>query len=108
MLDPTQFAGSFLGAKSSVVEVAIELSRQYPHTDPLEILDCAIGGRYGEELDFEFEADELRPPHPFAMILRRAFAPTVDPLSLSPKRRWSLIILPFAQRYGIWEPGDTM
>lgn len=75
---------------------------------PLHILDEAMAGRYGEDLDFEFDADEMRPPHPFAMLLRQAFAPTADPLSLSPKRRWNLIILPFAQRYGIWEPDDAI
>lgn len=90
----------------TVAEVAVELSRRHPHREPLRILDEAMDGRRGEELDFEFDVDELRPPHPFAMLLRRAFAPTINPASLSPKRRWNLVILPFARRYHIWEPDD--
>lgn len=89
----------------SIAEAAVNLFKRHPHRDPLQILDEAIGSRRGEELDFEFDQDELRPPHPFAMLLRRAFAPTIDPASLSPQRRWKLVILPFARRYGIWEPG---
>jgi hypothetical protein len=107
MLNPLMSDDNDVVPESTVAEVAVELSRRHPHREPLQILDEAIAGRSGEELDYEFDTDELRPPHPFAMLLRRAFAPEIDPASLSPQRRWNLIVLPFARRYCTWEPDHT-
>lgn len=67
----------------------------------------AMAGRYGEDLDFEFDADEMR-PHIHSRCccagrLRRR------PIRYRCRRNDAgLIILPFAQRYGIWEPDDAI
>ena len=90
-----------------VVSVALETARRHPRRDPLKILDAAIGPWRGRQLDFEFDDEELRPPHPFAELLRLAFAPSIPLSSLTYGRHWTHIILPFARRYQIWEPDQS-
>lgn len=101
-----------------VVRTALALWLELPHASALEILDRAMRAHHGEDLDFQFEC-ELQPPHPFAELLRRAFAPDLHPTELlrateldepadpwidSIARAWDRAILRFAERYGIWGP----
>jgi hypothetical protein len=108
----------------SVVWTAVCLCIEHPELPALRVLDRAVLAHADEDLDFQFEEDELHPPHPFAELLRRAFAPQVDPMELYTslvgdpptldtdlivrrariKRRWSHALLRFAERYRIWEP----
>lgn len=99
-----QSANTDTGLETSVVQTALELYRRDPFKEPLQILDAAIGHRHGYQLDYEFENEELRPPHPFAELLRKAFAPWSSSSSLTPDKYWACVILPFARRYHIWEP----
>lgn len=111
-------------SQSPVVSTALSLWAQQPNLPALEVLDRAIRTHSGEDLDFQFDAEiELAPPHPFAELIRRAFAPQLDLteicLSLSGmqfeegeilsrtirvRRRWDRAIRRFAERYRIWEP----
>lgn len=89
----------------------------------MHILDRALAGHDSEDLEFAFEYDDLHPPHPFAELLRRAFAPKLDPTVLlistlaaevddkdwplqfeSAQHEWHTAIMRFAERYGIWNP----
>lgn len=106
----------------SVVATALILWLQHPDRPALQILDQAMQAFESEDLNFAFD-DELNPPHPFAELVRRAFAPSLNPAEVfamivdleatSPPSRiriestgkeWSLAIERFAERYGIWGP----
>lgn len=109
---------------SPVVATALTVLAQQPNLPPLEVLDRAMRTHSGEDLDFQFDSEiELAPPHPFAELIRRAFAPQLDLteicLSLSgvqfedreihsrivrARRCWDQAIRRFAERYRIWEP----
>jgi hypothetical protein len=88
------------------------------------VLDEAMRRHAGEDLDFQFDGEiELAPPHPFAELIRRAFAPQLDSTEISlslagvqfqdrklcsrllrARRRWERAIRRFAERYRIWDP----
>lgn len=107
-----------------VVSTALSLWTRQPCLPALEVLDRAMRMHADEDLDFQFDGEhELAPPHPFAELIRRAFAPQFDQNELcmslveSPledralrtrvaraRRRWNRVILRFAERYRIWEP----
>lgn len=107
-----------------VVSTALSLWTWQPCLPALEVLDRAMRIHADEDLDFQFDGEhELAPPHPFAELIRRAFAPQLDQIELcmsfveSPledrelrtrvartRRRWNRAILRFAERYRIWEP----
>lgn len=108
----------------SVVLTALELSAQHPELTALAVLDRAMSLHADEDLDFQFDSEhELAPPHPFAELIRLAFAPQLDATELCmssfewplapvdlrmraarARRRWNRVILRFAERYRIWEP----
>lgn len=106
----------------SIVVTALILWLQHPQAPALSILDLAMQAYEGEDLEFSFE-DELQPPHPFAELVRRAFAAHLNPNELFativdvereslhlPARveaagmEWSVAIERFGERYGIWGP----
>lgn len=107
-----------------VVRTALQLWLGLPDASALEVLDLAMRAHSGEDFDFQFEC-ELHPPHPFAELLRQAFAPNLDAAAIlresefeesDPKMgsgsnattlAWDCVILLFAQRYGIWGPRLT-
>lgn len=107
----------------SIVETALRLLKEQPWESPLHILDSALAGYEGDDLEFEFDYDELQLPHPFAELVRRAFAPDLDITELllttvdieprDPHLRsrielardaWQRAIGRFADRYRIWSP----
>lgn len=108
--------------EGEVVEVALSLWAHRPTEEPLSILDRAMGQFEPHDLDFAFDADQLRPPHPFAELIRLAFAPlTAGTPILTPCKadasylipewapeamhgEWQRIIMCFADRYGLWLP----
>jgi hypothetical protein len=110
--------------EGSVVETALLLCAEEPLQPPLSILDRAMARFGAHDLDFAFDADELRLPHPFAKLIWRAFAPQRSPGTSSVAstkatlgdagRRglpsevlhadWARIIMCFADRYGLWLP----
>lgn len=91
-----------------VVRTALQLWLGLPDASALEVLDLAMQLHSGEDFDFQFEC-ELHPPHPFAELLRQAFAPNLDAAAASNTTTlaWDCAILLFAQRYGIWGPRLT-
>lgn len=107
----------------SIVATALVLWLEHPEAPALSILDLAMQAYEGEDLEFAFE-DELQPPHPFAELVRRAFAAHLNPnelfatiVDVEPESlhlrapveaasiEWSLAIERFSERYGIWDPG---
>jgi hypothetical protein len=105
----------------AVVSTALSIWAQNPKLAALEILDRAMRQHAGEDLDFQFDETELLVPHPFAELIRRAFAPALHAAELCliemesqdpelrgrimrARRCWDRAILQFAQRYQIWEP----
>lgn len=107
---------------------AVELSRQTPSRPAIEILDLAMRSYEGTRTRHAARA-ALRPDSAcvdplsaFADLLRRAFAPEMDPreLSLVPLQgrsdapdlqaaveqatdRWQAVVEVFAERYRLWE-----
>jgi hypothetical protein len=90
-----------------IVARALELERAHPCLPALQILDAAMDGHHGQDLNFELAfptpdyGDWLDPPSPFADLVRRAFdAPSeaFDPTSA----RWQQIIDAFGDRYFLW------
>jgi len=106
-----------------VVATALLVLAEYPGLSALAVLDEAMHRHSGEDLDFQFDPDiELAPPHPFAELIRRAFAPQLDPTEISlslagvqfedaelrsrtirTRRSWEHAVRRFANRYGIWD-----
>lgn len=108
-----------------MVELALSLWAHLPLEAPLSILDRTMARFEPYDLDFAFDADQLHPPHPFAELIRLAFAPernagarVVSPIksnagSTSPELLsetmppdWCGTIMRFADRYGLWLPSD--
>lgn len=116
-----------------IVESAMKLLALHPAAPPLEILDQAMKGARGSSPDFcSWDPKTGLSPHPaydddtdagtpFGELLRRAFAPTLDPRELmltrlaeapdSPLLRdrisqvcgeWQQVIEAFADRYDLW------
>jgi hypothetical protein len=107
----------------AVVEVALSLWAHEPRDTALSILDRAMATCEPHELDFAFEADQLHLPHPFAELIRLAFAPEFVPGAFSGEpitttgthaahelqseavyAEWHKAIMCFADRYGLWLP----
>lgn len=111
---------------SAVVQVALHLWREHPCETPLNILDAALAGYRADDLEFEFDYDEFQPPHPFAELVRRAFAPDLDATELLlttvdieprdpclrnrielAREAWHAALSRFADRYRLWAaPAD--
>jgi hypothetical protein len=109
----------------AVVATALLLWAENSDLPAIAVLDLAMDLHAGEILDYQFDPElELAPPHPFAELLRRAFAPEIDPADLAAsfvdvriedralrvrldriRGCWRQAILRFAERYRIWEPG---
>jgi hypothetical protein len=104
----------------AVVEIALSLWAHRPMESALSILDRAMAGCEPHDLDFAFEADQLHLPHPFAELIRLAFAPQFvadnvrltatgthaadELLSDARYAEWHKAIMCFADRYGLWLP----
>lgn len=62
----------------AIIDQEVALSKSHPHVHPLGVLDLAMQGREGPDLDFSAPdpnySDWLDPPTPFGELLRRAFA----------------------------------
>jgi hypothetical protein len=111
-------------AELPVVRTALQLWLESPDASALEVLDFAMRSHCAEDFDYQFEF-ELYPPHPFAELLRQAFAPHVDASAVlreieleesdpqtgsafnTAALAWDRAILLFAERYGIWGPRLT-
>jgi len=119
----------------AIVEKALEQLRKCPELSALQILDNACRGHEGEDPDFEScdtvtgqrphpaYADDTEPNSPFGELLRRAFAPHLDPrelmlLNLEDRsdpalaerinylvEEWQNVIERFAARYRLWSGG---
>jgi hypothetical protein len=114
LLDETAAEGD---RESAVVSTALSLWAQEPNLPPLQVLDRAMLRHAGEDLEFQFDGEfELAPPHPFAELIRRAFAPDLDPRLLvlaidsslpeleSLSAEWHRAVMRFADRYNLWRP----
>jgi len=109
-------------AEQSIVANALRLWSERSNDLARQILDDVMSSCHDDDLEFAFDYDDLRPPHPFAELLRRAFAPELDPTILlistlaaefgdhncpqfkSAQDEWHAAIMRFADRYGIWSP----
>ena len=116
-------------ARHPVVDFALDLQQELPHVAALDILDHAMREQRGSHLSFHNEgptaalyADHRDPPSPFSELLRRAFAPQLDPRELAliglarhgaleselqqrvlaADRQWQRVIDAFAARYDLW------
>lgn len=112
-----------------VVDLALDLQQDLPHVAALDVLDHAMREHRGSHLSFHNEgptaglyADHRDPPSPFSELLRRAFAPALDPRELAllglaghgeldpalqqrvlaAGRQWERVIDAFAARYDLW------
>lgn len=122
-------------AGNPIVRSAIDLLMECPDWPALKILDTVMTQRNDESPDFEsFDpadvlhphpvwSDDIDPPSPFAELLRRAFAPKLDPLeaalmteafqtednelcarSDAIRERWRVEVVDrFAARYKLWD-----
>jgi hypothetical protein len=119
--------------RNVIVESALQLLREVPTMPALDILDAAMKDHEGAHPDFEsFDPVTGRKPHPaysddtdafspFGELLRRAFAPNLDPrelMLLNPiephvstelqaratkvASQWQEAIEKFADRYRLW------
>lgn len=114
-----------LMGEGDVVELALSLWAHLPRVAPMSILDRTMARFAPYDLDFAFEADQLHPPHPFAELIRLAFAPELNPeaqvlssarsnlgserpelVSEAVHEQWHRTIIHFADRYGLWLPYD--
>lgn len=103
-----------------IIAVALGTHLTHPKVPVLDVLDLAMQGHEGCDLNFEagpghaFD-DWLDPPSPFADLLRLAFAPEItaeqmalwnsDDLFLAEGFRelWDAdVVQPFARRYRLW------
>lgn len=116
-----------------IVDTAIQLLMESPEAPALAILDRTMRAHLGTNPTFSsFDvtaqsvphpcyADELDPPSPFAELVRRAFAPRMDPRELmllarpehadnlaleqrlsSVRAQWQEVVDNFAARYRLW------
>lgn len=115
-----------------IVDTAIQLLMESPEAPALAILDRTMRSHLGTNPSFSSVdvtarsvphpcyADELDPPSPFAELVRRAFAPQMDPRelmllalpqannsSLEPRlacvrEQWQEVVDNFAARYRLW------
>mgnify|MGYP001275112431 CR=1 FL=1 len=106
-----------------IISVALATRRSHPDAPALDVLDLAMQGHHGADLNMEADgqpfADWLDPPSDFARLLRDAFAPGLpaDPFFGSGVDVWSaqlpggqilaeawreLVLEPFSARYGLW------
>jgi len=121
-----------LVAEAEVVEMALSLWIRRPLAAPLSILDRTMARYEPDDLDFAFEPDQLYPPHPFAELLRLAFASEFNAgrrtlrlthasvyheyASDATRRECDRTVKRFADRYRLWLPeaicmdesGDSM
>lgn len=118
-----------------IVESALRQLRDWPNLSALEILDNACRGFEGEDPDFEScdvvtgqrphpaYDDDTEPYSPFGELLRRAFAPELDPRELmllaihepdtpellarklAAADEWEKVLERFARRYNFWSGG---
>lgn len=62
-----------------IIAVALATRRSHPDVPAIDVLDLAMDGHHGNDLDMEADgqpfADWLDPPSEFARILQAAFAP---------------------------------
>lgn len=109
------------GSAQQIIAVALGTHATHPRVPVLDVLDLAMKGHEGDDLDFSAAPgqafdDWLDPPSPFADLLRQAFAPTItsqqlalwhsDDLLIAEGFRdmWDAeVIQPFAQRYQLWQ-----
>jgi hypothetical protein len=119
-------------AGHSIVDTAIQLLMELPEAPALAILDRTMRAHLGTHPSFSsFDvtarsvphpcyADELDPPSPFAELVRRAFAPQMDPRELAllalpqadtmalelrlsrVREQWREVVDNFAARYRLW------
>ena len=110
-----------------VVDLALDLQHELPNVAALDLLDHAMRDHRGTHLSFRnagptaaLYADHRVPP--FAELLRRAFAPQLDPRELAliglvaqteippdlqpriqaAQQHWQRVIDSFAARYDLW------
>lgn len=116
-----------------IVDTAIQLLMELPEAPALAILDRTMRAHLGTHPQFpSFDvtarkaphpcyADDLDPPSPFAELIRRAFAPRMDPRELmlltlcdkvdslalevrlnKVRDQWQDAVSNFAARYRLW------
>lgn len=111
-----------------VVDLALDLQLELPNVAAIDLLDHAMREHHGSHLSFcntgptaVLYGDHRDPPSPFAELLRRAFAPQLDPRELAliglaetggdaelqqraraAGQRWERVIDSFAARYDLW------
>lgn len=116
-----------------VVDLAMDLLCELPNVAALDVLDHAMRSSRGRRPDFRntgatasLYADHRDPPSPFAELLRRAFAPNMDPRDLvllalrgkshelhlqlaiaSANKRWQEVLDSFCERYDLWNVSDS-
>ena len=105
----------------AIVNTALELTRTHPNAPAIEILDLAMQGHEGSDLNFEVWGrpfgDWTDACSPFGELLRRAFTgrradrlaaaqlASGDPTDLADmaSSNWQAdVIDPFARRYRLW------
>lgn len=116
-------------ARHPVADLALDLQLQLPHVAAIDLLDHAMRKHRGSQLSFHNHGptaalyrDLRHPPSPFAELLRRAFAPELDPRELAlialasqtaadaeleqrirtARGHWERVIDRFAARYDLW------
>ncbi|NRF71412.1 hypothetical protein HLB44_30945 [Aquincola sp. S2] len=121
---------SLIRGEHPIVRRALDLLMELPEAPALKILDQALEGVHGSDPTFENHVrglraswlDHLDPPAPFAELVRRAFAPKLDPhdwmlLAADDQRlraadigrldraavQWDEAIGAFADRYRLWQ-----
>lgn len=112
-----------------VVDLALDLQHELPNVAAIDLIDHAMRDYRGTDLSFRntgptaaLYADHRDPPSPFAELLRRAFAPQLDPRELAliglagrpgtdpdlqpriraAEQHWQRVIDGFAARYDLW------
>lgn len=120
--------------RNPVVDLALDLLCELPHVAALDVLDHAMRAARGRQPDFRntgptaaLYADHRDPPSPFAELLRRAFAPGLDPRDMAlvgllgktrdPQQqssaraaaaRWQEVIDQFSERYSLWNAAPQL
>lgn len=112
-----------------IVDLALDLQHELPNVAAIDLIDHAMRDCRGGDLSFRntgptaaLYADHRDPPSPFAELLRRAFAPELDPRELAliglaaqggtdpdlapriraAEQHWQRVIDAFAARYDLW------
>lgn len=107
----------------NIIAVALATRRSHSAAPALDVLDLAMQGHHGADLNMEADgqpfADWLDPPSDFARLLHDAFAPGLpaEPFFASGVDVWStrlpdgqmladawheMVVGPFSARYGLW------